>query len=309
MKKFLTTLSFMTIILAIIFMNRDITTFILKNTIYKREMAVQTPNSYQLKTEFQYVKNIEQKEPQNKEELFRLIYTILNNGFDQYTFFCPSSYQDCLQDVKKMTSDKILLSHFNNFVHPYNSYNKMVVHMNSFGKVSLSIEKLYTEEQRIAVDQEIDRIMKEILTDEMTIKNKILTFHDYIVNTTVYDKKGAEKIKKEKFEKPVGRSHLAYGTLFDHLSLCGGYSDTMAIFLTKLGVPNMKVANNEHVWNLVQLDGVWYHLDLTWDDPVVDTGENILLHNFFLISTAELHQKDAIYHNFDSSIYIEAQSK
>ena len=80
----------------------------------------------------------------------------------------------------------------------------------------------------------------------------------------------------------------------------------MAIFLTKIGIPNMKIANDEHVWNLVYLDNSWLHLDLTWDDPVVDTGQNLLLHNFFLITTKDLQQKDNVYHNFDPEIYVEA---
>ena len=32
----------------------------------------------------------------------------------------------------------------------------------------------------------------------------------------------------------------------------------------------------DHAWNLVELDGKWYHLDATWDDPMPDQGEDAL---------------------------------
>lgn len=306
MKKILTSITVIVIVLAILFTNQDFTTFVLKNTIYKQEMAIQTPNQYEVKTKFQFVKEVPQKEPQNKEELFNLFYTILNGGFEEYTFFCPSTYKTCIEDTKQITENQLVLSNLNNFVHPYNSYNKIAVNMNSFGRVNVKIDKLYSKEQREKVDQEIDRIMNEIITDQMTPREKILAFHDYIINTTVYDKNAAASIKNGLQTDKGSLSHFAYGTLFQHLSLCGGYSDTMAIFLTKIGIPNMKIANDEHVWNLVYLDNSWLHLDLTWDDPVVDTGQNLLLHNFFLITTKDLQQKDNVYHNFDPEIYVEA---
>ena len=84
-----------------------------------------------------------------------------------------------------------------------------------------------------------------------------------------------------------------------------GYSDAMKIYLDKLGVPNYKISNSNHIWNLVNLDGQWLHLDLTWDDPVTTDGSNILLHKFFLISTNELHKLDATGHNFNTEYYPE----
>jgi len=81
----------------------------------------------------------------------------------------------------------------------------------------------------------------------------------------------------------------------------------MGIFLEKLQIPNIKVANNNHVWNLVYLNNDWYHLDLTWDDPVLDNGKQILQHRFFLIDYNEMIKQDIEEHNFSNIIYPEAQ--
>ena len=80
----------------------------------------------------------------------------------------------------------------------------------------------------------------------------------------------------------------------------------MNIYLNTLGIQNYKISSSNHVWNLVNLDGTWYHLDLTWDDPVASDGNQYLLHNFFLISTDELLNLDTVEHTFDKNIYKEA---
>ena len=79
----------------------------------------------------------------------------------------------------------------------------------------------------------------------------------------------------------------------------------MKIYLDKLKVPNYKVSNANHIWNLVYLNGQWLHLDLTWDDPVTSNGSNILLHKFFLISTDELKKLDSSTHTFNEKYYPE----
>ena len=129
----------------------------------------------------------------------------------------------------------------------------------------------------------------------MSNYDKIKTFHDHIVNSTIYDENNS-------FE-----SYTAYNLITSGLSICGGYSDIMSIYLNTLGIKNYKITSENHVWNLVNLDGVWYHLDMTWDDPVASDGKQYLLHNYLLISTSKLHELDIVEHNFDSNVYFEAK--
>jgi transglutaminase/protease-like cytokinesis protein 3 len=79
----------------------------------------------------------------------------------------------------------------------------------------------------------------------------------------------------------------------------------MAVFLNIIGMKNYKKSNNDHIWNAVYLDNKWYHLDLTWDDPVTNTGKNILIYDFFLISNNELLRKEAAQHSYDTTVYSE----
>ena len=72
-----------------------------------------------------------------------------------------------------------------------------------------------------------------------------------------------------------------------------------------MGIESYKISSDQHVWNAVYLNHRWYHLDLTWDDPVTDTGENVLEHKFFLVDTPTLLSLEQTEHRFDQNIYSE----
>ena len=79
----------------------------------------------------------------------------------------------------------------------------------------------------------------------------------------------------------------------------------MAIFLDYYDIPNYKVISENHIWNAVYLNNKWYHLDLTWDDPISDI--NVNRDTYFLITTNTLEKINDDTHKFDKSIYIEAK--
>lgn len=116
-----------------------------------------------------------------------ILYTILNNGWDEFTFFCDSKYKSCVNDVNDLIADKNLISNLNNYVHPYNTYNKLFVSYNNFGKITISVEKIYTDEQIQMVETEVDRIIKAVIKPNMSDTEKIKAYHDYIINNTIYD--------------------------------------------------------------------------------------------------------------------------
>ena len=101
-------------------------------------------------------------------------------------------------------------------------------------------------------------------------------------------------------------SNTAYGVLLEGYGICSGYSDAMKLFLDKLNIINYKISNDQHIWNLVYLDGQWLHLDLTWDDPVSD--KNITRDNYFLITTKTLKELKDDVHYYDNNIFDEAKN-
>lgn len=277
------------------------------------ELILEEKNIYAKTEGFKYVDLSKDYIPYSYNDLLDIIYTTINNSWETFTFYCPSEYTSCLSDVEAISEDNLTLTHINNFVHPFNSFIDLNTTIYESGQITLNIVHLYSDTQIKAVDTEIDRIMNLIVKSDASTYDNIKAIHDYIINTTKYDE------SKEADEEGIHPSDLAYGTLFNHLARCNGYTDTMAIFLTKLGVTNYKITTTSddisyestgHVWNAVYLDGKWLHLDLTWDDPVSTSGENYLYHKYFLVTTEEMNEADAgdvniEEHNFRKNIYIE----
>lgn len=288
------------ILLGILFYKQEITSYILVNIIYPREFKVEAPNQYSSNNSYEFVKLTNDFTPTNKEELLNIFYTILNNGWEDFSFVCDLSYVECLNDVQAILDDPYLLSDLNNFVHPYNSYNELKVNMNNIGRIDVHVDKVYSIEDIALIEAKVDEIKNLVITDTMSTREKIRAIHDYIINTTVYS---SEDIVNGNMGT---RSNTAYGALINHLASCGGYTDAMALFLYDFGLLNYRISSVQHIWNLVYIDNEWKHLDLTWDDPVTTTREQILLDKFFLISTSELEAFEVEDHEFDKNIFREA---
>ncbi|MBQ3155386.1 MAG: leucine-rich repeat protein [Clostridia bacterium] len=109
----------------------------------------------------------------------------------------------------------------------------------------------------------VARVVAECITDDMTEFEKALALHDWLINNADYTTHctffGAEGV-------------LVYGE-----GVCQSYTDAYAMLLDAVGVAHKPVvsASMNHTWNLVQLDGEWYHVDCTWDDPLDGTEQHI----------------------------------
>lgn len=239
--------------------------------------------------------------PKSKQDIMNIIYTVLNAGMKEFTFYCDDKYTSCIEDVDNISNNRLLLSNINNFVNPYNTFQDIqTTRYQSSGKVTLNINYTYTPEMIEKINQKMDEILKENIQDSMTQEEKIKIIHDYIIEHTKYD--------SEKSDKKISnyQSTTAYGPLFEGYGICSGYADAMKLFLTRLNVPSMKIASENHIWNLVYINDQWLHLDLTWDDPVLESGKEIIDYEYYLITTEELHEKTDKQHFFDKEIYKEA---
>ena len=300
MKSWLVLIPLLFLLCLTITYQEEIANYIIKQIVYSKKIYLKTPNNYVINYDFEYVKKTDDFIADDKKELLNILYTFLNNGETDFYFYCI--YDDCEKDINNLT-DKNELININNYIHPYNNYRKIYITINSFDKIEVSIEKSYNDEIINVLDKKIDEIMNEILNDNMSIKEKIIAIHNYIVETTDYDTEYLETNLND-IDNP---SHKAIGPLYYHKALCGGYTDAMSLFLNKLNIPNYRISSENHIWNYVYIDNNWYHLDLTWDDPVTDDGSKLVLDNFFLITTEELESFNTGYHNYDKSVYIEAK--
>ena len=91
---------------------------------------------------------------------------------------------------------------------------------------------------------------------------QVLAVHDWLVRHVAYDQDDSRA------------SHTAYGLFANATAVCEGYSQAFMLAMERLGVPCVIVRSEdmEHQWNMVRIDGTWYHVDVTWDDPTPDQG-------------------------------------
>ena len=262
------------------------------------KVVINDPNSYYKDYSYDYVKLSKDYIPYSKQDLMDIFYSIINSGYDTFTFYCPSEYTECINDVELLSDDDETLTNINNFVNPYNSFSNIKIIYSSLGEVNVEVTKLYNEDTINAINNKINEIKNNILKDEK-LEDKILLIHDYIINNTSYDEE-----RKDGNSKYL--SNIAYGSLIEGKAVCGGYADAMALFLDDLKVPNFKVSSDTHVWNAVYINNKWLHLDLTWDDPVtLNSNKQTLTHKFYLIDTPALENYKIEDHDFDKAVFKE----
>lgn len=307
MKKMIVFLLLFLILGATYFYRDTIVTYITKEYLYKDASTKQEANVYKKNLQVSFVQETDNFFPKNRQDILNIIYTSLNNGVDSFLYYCTDEYQDCMTETEKIAQDEVLLSNINTFVHPFNSYSKLSFQTNSLGRVLITVQKQYTQEKITEILAKVDEIYASIIKENMTNTEKIRAIHDYIGQNSSYDKEKADSIINGVVTRPSAyESDTAYGVLLQGYGICNGYSDAMELFLTKMGIPSYKIANETHMWNLIYIDNTWKHLDLTWDNPLTQDTQKFLFHDFFLIDTNTLQQLDTGHHAFDTNIYKEA---
>lgn len=115
----------------------------------------------------------------------------------------------------------------------------------------------------------INSILNSIIKPGMTETEKIRTVHNWIVCNTTYNDKY--------YDRGDSFNHVS-NLLNNKTGVCQGYSVTFYIFMKQMGIPCTLVMGKtdtvSHAWNAVKLDGNWYYIDVTWDDPVVNGTSN-----------------------------------
>ena len=254
-------------------------------------------NKYYRDINYAYLKNVDNFIPNNRDDILNIYFTIVNSGMNEFIFYCPKDYENCINDVNDIANNQDTISSINNFVHPYNSFKTLKTEVESTGKITVNIEKVYDDDSIVILNYKVDDIISKEITSSMDQKEKVKKIHDYIVNNTTYDKERSDK-------KNINyKSDNAYGVLIENYGLCGGYTDAMMLFLEKFNIPNYKISTENHIWNYVKVDNKWLHLDLTWDDPITKDNRNILDYSYFLIDDERLSELEKEEHNYDKNIY------
>lgn len=138
-------------------------------------------------------------------------------------------------------------------------------------------------------EQQAAIILQQCVLPGMDHLQIALAIHDYLVANTAYDETLAR--------------NTCYDVLTAGTAVCSGYALAYQDLLLRAGVPCRYVVSEEmeHAWNLVCIDGNWYHVDLTWDDPSPDLV-GYVSHDYFMLTDQEIASAEEPHYNWDTDI-------
>ena len=102
-----------------------------------------------------------------------------------------------------------------------------------------------------------------------SVSSNIKKIHDYLVDNIVYD------------ENDSIQSHTIYGAFINKTAVCDGYTKAYKFLLDYMGIHCVQVCGTavnsagvieNHTWNYVFVNNLWYAVDTTWDDPIITGG-------------------------------------
>ncbi len=142
------------------------------------EVAVAKKNTYSRTQNYEFVQITDDFVPYNYQDLLNIFYTVLDAGYDTFTFYCPNEYLDCISDVEKISDSENVdvLTTLGNFVAPFNNFTTLRVLYDTAGEVTIEVTHLYTDEDISNINAKIDELWNELVTDEMEKEDIIYAF-------------------------------------------------------------------------------------------------------------------------------------
>lgn len=163
----------------------------------------------------------------------------------------------------------------------------------STSKIKVSFTYNNTKDEIDQAKEKARRLVAKLINPAMSDFEKELILHDYLVDFISYD------------ENPpaLGSTYTIYGGLTEGEAVCHGYAEAMQVMGYLAGLDIRLVLGDAyvngkkigHAWNMITIDGKNYHLDTTWDDPLMPSGQEVVSHTYFNVSDGVMmkdHQWD-----------------
>ena len=146
---------------------------------------------------------------------------------------------------------------------------------------------LFTPAEKAIEQEKWDRAVEgylSLINSSMSEYERELILHDALVNNCVYNKNGGNFI------------HNAYGALVSKTAVCDGYARAFSYLMKMAGIECTIAYGSSrgegHAWNVAKIDGNWYHVDVTWDDP--SSNKPSLYHGYLNVTDTVIKEDHTI---------------
>ena len=216
-------------------------------------------------------------------EIYRELYSRLSNGEDSGNLYAQVSADDFWKAYYAVLAD-----------HPelfwIGSSAQTTVSNLTGNVVAYQIESTVDASQRDETKQQLDAVADACIaqTDETwSDYGRIKSVYEYLINMVDYDADAPD-------------SQCAQSAMLYHKSVCAGYAKAFQYILHRMGyfctyVTGTIKGGGDHAWNIVRIGDQYYHVDVTWGDPVFadsqesGTGITVMNYNYLCCTDAEIY--------------------
>ncbi len=127
----------------------------------------------------------------------------------------------------------------------------------------------------------IGEILDNNIEHNMTDREKVKAIHDYLLNSVSYNYNYHNLPNNDDI-------YNSYGAIMDGSAVCNGYANALCVLLNRVGVECWVVSGDVynsdegHAWNIVNVDGKYYHVDATWDDIGPQSTQYFLVNDSYM---------------------------
>ena len=171
-----------------------------------------------------------------------------------------------------------------------------------FGQYIKSIEVNYIEIDPSVIARTYENIEKATddimiyIDDDMTDFEKVMTVHNRMIAEYDYNYDATA----EDYDTTKGDFDIRI--MVKKTGVCQGYALAFKYVMDMLSIDCIFARSDAmcHGWNLVKVDGNWYHIDLTWDDLGKDYFTGIQ-NTYALLSDNAIQNLDSPHYSYDSA--------
>lgn len=189
----------------------------------------------------------------------------------------------------------------------YNVYNlnsaTYAVNTTAVPDAGFFIRYTFSYKESLKEREAVQKFAKDIIASlnigHLSVEEKVRTINNWVVTYTDYLLTGAMS------------NYTAYGLMSNKTAVCQGYALMTHLLLEEAGIQSSLVPgtvfqssdskNYDHIWNVVNVNGRWLHLDTTWNEGPL--GGPAVTEEYFLLTAKEIAAK---HHKWDEEAFNDA---
>ena len=176
-------------------------------------------------------------------------------------------------------------------------------YVNNYLTLQYDMTYYTTAKQEKAVTDGVSAALAGMELDGKSDYEKLTAIYQYIMDHCTYDHKNLD-------DDTYTLKHTAYAALCNETAVCQGYATLLYRMLLSVGIDCRFISGlgggGDHAWNIVKLDGLWYNVDLTWDDDYSEKNSKVTIEKlpYFLNNTtfSQEHIRDEEFDTADFHI-------